>query len=179
MSKLTLVLLLGFFGLSLSTKYMGKGEDCDLFNYCVDPYVCKDYRCAEKGTKENQMEWAPDGDKCDYFHYCPTGYSCESHRCILSRQKIVDAIIDSLKADQKKKEKEEKQKKKQQQQKQQQKKKQQEQKKQQQPKQQDKDEERLPTVETTITETPERIINRTTITRYVNQNKYQQQFIYI
>ena len=55
--------------------------DCDLFHWCCDDYVCKDYRCSRKGVKENILDWAPTGFKCDWFHHCPDGYACFEHRC--------------------------------------------------------------------------------------------------
>jgi hypothetical protein len=85
--------------LKTKTKCMNLGDNCDLTSYCCDKWVCKDYRCAVKGTKDNQVEWAPKGTKCDYFHHCPKYYHCESHYCVVSRNKVVNAISKSLKRD--------------------------------------------------------------------------------
>ena len=43
------------------TRCMGEGDNCDLTAYCCSNLVCKDYRCAVKGTPENQEEWTPYG----------------------------------------------------------------------------------------------------------------------
>jgi len=68
--------------LKLKTKCIAKGDDCDLTSYCCNNLVCKDYRCAVKGTKDNQVKWHKDGgSKCDWFHHCKKGYTCQSHRC--------------------------------------------------------------------------------------------------
>ena len=68
--------------LKLKSKCIAKGGDCDLTSYCCSNLVCKDYRCAVRGTKENQVKWAKKGgSKCDWWHYCKKGYSCQSHRC--------------------------------------------------------------------------------------------------
>lgn len=81
----------------------GLGSDCDLFTHCCDGLRCKDYRCAIKGTKENQVEWAPDGPKCDYFHWCKSDYHCVQHRCVIKRQTIIDNITKKLNKKNKKK----------------------------------------------------------------------------
>ena len=94
MSKLTSFLIIFLLTISLEkklkkkTKCMNLGDNCDLTSYCCDKWVCKDYRCAVKGTKDNQVEWAPKGDKCDWFHHCPKYYNCVSHRCALSEKYI-------------------------------------------------------------------------------------------
>ena len=68
--------------LKLKSRCIAKGDDCDLTSYCCSNLVCKDYRCAVKGTKDNQVKWAKKGgDKCDWFHHCKKGYTCQSHRC--------------------------------------------------------------------------------------------------
>ena len=85
--------------LKTKTKCMNLGDNCDLTSYCCDKWVCKDYRCAVKGTKDNQVAWAPKGTKCDYFHHCPKYYHCESHYCVISRNKVINTISKSLKKD--------------------------------------------------------------------------------
>jgi hypothetical protein len=69
--------------LKSKTKCIALDGDCDLTAFCCADYVCKDYRCSVKGTKDNQIEWAPDGDKCNWTHTCKKNYSCQSHRCVL------------------------------------------------------------------------------------------------
>ncbi len=67
--------------LKTKSKCVAFGGDCDLTSYCCGKLVCKDYRCSKKGTKENQVKWAPKGQKCDFFHHCKKGLYCQSHRC--------------------------------------------------------------------------------------------------
>ena len=101
--KLFLILLLtvviSSLKLKTQTKCVNLKGDCDLTSYCCGKYVCKDYRCSEEGTKENQVSWAPNGEKCDFFHHCKKNYKCESHRCILYTNKIVDNIRKKLNGD--------------------------------------------------------------------------------
>ena len=101
--KLFLILLLtvviSSLKLKTQTKCVNLKGDCDLTSYCCGKYVCKDYRCSEEGTKENQVSWAPNGEKCDFFHHCKKSYKCESHRCILYTNKIVDNIKKKLNGD--------------------------------------------------------------------------------
>ena len=101
--KLFLILLLtvviSSLKLKTQTKCVNLKGDCDLTSYCCGKYVCKDYRCSEEGTKENQVSWAPNGEKCDFFHHCKKNYKCESHRCILYTNKIVDNIKKKLNGD--------------------------------------------------------------------------------
>ena len=105
MSKLISTILLIIFSISYSkvlkakTKCMNLGDNCDLTSYCCGSWVCKDYRCAVKGTKDNQVKWAPSGTKCDYFHHCPKYFHCESHYCVISRNKVVNTIANSMKKD--------------------------------------------------------------------------------
>ena len=35
------------------------GDDCDGLHWCDSNFVCKDYRCAPKGTTDNQVAWSP------------------------------------------------------------------------------------------------------------------------
>ena len=87
MSKLQTLFFLSIISISFSTLLKTKtscvalGGDCDLTSYCCGKLQCKDYRCAKKGTKENQVPWAPKGEKCDWFHHCKKGLHCQSHRC--------------------------------------------------------------------------------------------------
>ena len=68
--------------LKLKNKCIAKGGDCDFTSFCCSNLVCKDYRCAPKGTKDNQVKWhKKGGSKCDWFHHCKKGYTCQSHRC--------------------------------------------------------------------------------------------------
>lgn len=101
--KLFLILLLTVIISSLKmktqTNCINLKGDCDLTSYCCGDFVCKDYRCSEKGTKDNQISWAPNGEKCDYFHHCKKNYKCESHRCILYTNKIVNDIKNKLNGD--------------------------------------------------------------------------------
>ena len=78
---------------------MALGDDCDLTQYCCNPYVCKDYRCSPKGTKENQVKWAPKGPKCDYFHHCKKYFKCESHRCVINSSKLIKKTGKSIAGD--------------------------------------------------------------------------------
>ncbi len=84
--KLFLILLLTVIISSLKMKSQPRcihlGEDCDLISYCCGKNECKDYRCSVKGTKDNQVKWAPEGEKCDYFHHCMQFFKCKSHRCV-------------------------------------------------------------------------------------------------
>ena len=86
MSRIFYILLVVLFAFTLNKTLkkgdfdcLGFGDDCDFsgFRRCCEDFVCKDYRCALKETKENQV-----GRKCDWFHHCQKGYKCESHRCI-------------------------------------------------------------------------------------------------
>ena len=87
MSKLQTLFFLSIISISFSTLLKTKtscvafGGDCDLTSYCCGTLECKDYRCSKKGTKENQVAWAPKGEKCDFFHHCKKGLYCQSHRC--------------------------------------------------------------------------------------------------
>ena len=88
MSKLTIFLIV--IGLVfVASKTLKKkvncimiSGDCDLSSYCCEDFVCKDYRCALKGTKDNQIPWHIRGGKCDWFHHCNKGLECQSHRCL-------------------------------------------------------------------------------------------------
>ncbi len=86
MSKIFVSVLFVLFSIVLSNKLQSKcivqNGDCDLTSYCCTDLICKDYRCQPKGTKENQLAWAPDGVKCDWFHHCGKGKKCKQHRCI-------------------------------------------------------------------------------------------------
>ena len=98
MSRLNTLILFTLIAFSLSaklktkTKCVAEGEDCDFTSYCCSKLVCKDYRCAVKGTKDNQMDWAPLGYKCDYFHHCSDNYVCQSHRCVINKNSIIKTI---------------------------------------------------------------------------------------
>ena len=87
MSKLQTLFFLSIISISFSTLLKTKtrcvafGGDCDLTSYCCGTLECKDYRCSKKGTKENQVAWAPTGEKCAWFHHCKDGLHCQSHRC--------------------------------------------------------------------------------------------------
>ena len=90
MKNLFIFITLAFFSVILSktlkteTRCVNLKNDCDFTSYCCDPYVCKDYRCAVKGTKDNQIGWdksKKEGNKCDWFHHCKKGRKCMSHRC--------------------------------------------------------------------------------------------------
>ena len=87
MSKLSFLLTITLLTITLQnllktkSKCVAFGGDCDLTSYCCGKLVCKDYRCAKEGTKENQVKWAPKGKKCDFFHHCKKGLYCQSHRC--------------------------------------------------------------------------------------------------
>ena len=102
MSRLNSLILFTLIAFSLTiklkttTKCVAEGGDCDLTAYCCTNLVCRDYRCAVKGTPENQVDWAPDGEKCDYFHHCSDNYKCESHRCIIDRNHIIQTIKDQV-----------------------------------------------------------------------------------
>lgn len=86
------------FGKLRKTTCAGPGKDCDLFNYCCGKYVCKDYRCAPKGTKDNQIKWRGLGQKCDWFHHCKgSNVECQSHRCVRVTQKVQQELEDKLK----------------------------------------------------------------------------------
>ena len=105
MSKLFYFLLLALFAFTLNikvkskTKCMQLGDDCDLTEYCCGKNVCKDYRCSPKGTKENQVKWAPKGIKCDYFHHCKKYFKCESHRCVINTSKLIKKTGKSIAGD--------------------------------------------------------------------------------
>ena len=105
MSKLLYFLLLALFAFTLNikmkteTKCMKKGDDCDFTAWCCGKLVCKDYRCSKKGTKDNQVEWAPKGEKCDYGHHCKDNYKCESHRCVINNSKIIKKTAKSISGD--------------------------------------------------------------------------------
>ena len=87
MSKLSFLLTITLLTITLQnllktkSKCVAFGGDCDLTSYCCGTLECKDYRCSKKGTKENQVKWAPKGKKCDFFHHCKKGLYCQSHRC--------------------------------------------------------------------------------------------------
>lgn len=103
-SKLFLLsLFLISFNLCLKLKTKSKcvslGSDCDFTAYCCGDYVCKDYRCAVQGTKDNQVEWAPKGDKCDVFHHCRKYYHCESNYCVITKNKVISDVEKTLKYD--------------------------------------------------------------------------------
>ena len=83
--------------LKAKTKCMNLGDNCDLTSYCCGKWVCKDYRCAVKGTKDNQVAWAPDGEKCDWFHHCGKNYKCQSHRCVFQIKDIIKALTKKVK----------------------------------------------------------------------------------
>ena len=76
---------------------MNLGDDCDFTSYCCEKMTCKDYRCALKVIKDNQVKWAPKGPKCDYFHHCRKFYKCESHRCEINIKKLTKAVEKTLK----------------------------------------------------------------------------------
>ena len=103
MSKFIFLLLISklvFFTSSLRTKKtrcMAEGDNCDLTAYCCANLKCKDYRCAVEGTKDNQVEWAPNGKKCDWFHHCRKHYVCQSHRCQINRKDIINSIAKNIK----------------------------------------------------------------------------------
>lgn len=98
MKGLFIVAFVVIFSLCYSAKLKAKCEcaklleSCDLSKYCCEDLVCKDYRCALKGTPDNKMSWAPDGIKCDWFHHCKKGLKCEKNRCIPDIDAVVDAI---------------------------------------------------------------------------------------
>ena len=90
MKNLFIFITLALFSVIISktlksqTKCVHLGNDCDLTSYCCGSNVCKDYRCAVKGTKDNQVGWdksKKEGNKCDWFHHCKKGRKCMSHRC--------------------------------------------------------------------------------------------------
>ena len=101
MSKMFTSLFLILFSIVLSsklkTKCISKDGDCDSTSYCCTDLVCKDYRCVLKGTKDNQVAWAPDGEKCDWFHHCGDNYTCQSHRCVFKINSIVKALTKKVK----------------------------------------------------------------------------------
>ena len=102
MSKIYFLLLIALFTISISKKLKAKtgcmnlGDDCDLTSFCCIQWVCKDYRWAVKGTKENQVKWAPKGPKCDWFHHCSKYYTCQSHRCEVNTKKLTKSVAKSL-----------------------------------------------------------------------------------
>ena len=96
-------ILIVLFTLSISkslktkTRCINLGDDCDSASYCCGSWVCKDYRCAEKGTKDNQVEWAPKGDKCNWAHHCRKYYHCESHYCVITPNKVIEDVEKTIK----------------------------------------------------------------------------------
>ena len=79
------------------TKCVALGGDCDFTSYCCGDYQCRDYRCATKDTKENQVEWANKGGlKCDWFHHCKKNYNCQSHRCVPNGEKVAQSLEDKI-----------------------------------------------------------------------------------
>ena len=102
MSKYLIGILLILLSLTESTtikksRCVAYGGDCDGTSYCCSGMVCKDYRCAVKGTKDNQVAWAPDGEKCDWFHHCGKNYKCQSHRCVFQIKDIIKALTKKVK----------------------------------------------------------------------------------
>ena len=90
MSKCSLIFLFLLFAFTFckslkktTTQSIPLGKPCHFFKWCCSDYVCKDYRCAQKGTKDNQIEWAPEGIKCDWFHRCKQNFNCDDNRCVL------------------------------------------------------------------------------------------------
>ena len=86
MSRIFYILLVVLFAFTLNktlkkkTNCIAYGGDCDFTSYCCGDFVCKEYRCSLKGTKDNHVPWRT--KKCDWFHWCKKGYTCQSHRCI-------------------------------------------------------------------------------------------------
>jgi hypothetical protein len=106
MSKIFYILLIALFAFILNvsikskSKCMALGDDCDLTQYCCGNYVCKDYRCAVKGTKENQVKWAKKGGKkCDWWYHCKKNMKCESHRCVIDTSKLIKKTAKSISGD--------------------------------------------------------------------------------
>ena len=101
--KILSFILIVLFTLSISkklkttTRCINLGDDCDFTSFCCGSWVCKDYKCAVKGTKDNQEEWAPKGDKCDWFHHCRKYYHCESHYCVISQNKVIKDVEKTIK----------------------------------------------------------------------------------
>ena len=89
-----LVLVMG--GKLRKTKCVALGGDCDFTSYCCGDYQCRDYRCALKNTKENQVQWSPEGTKCDWFHHCKKNYNCQSHRCVPNGEKVAQSLEDKI-----------------------------------------------------------------------------------
>ena len=91
MPRIFYILLVALFAFTLSKKLKKKskciafGGNCDLTSYCCDDFVCKDFRCSLKGTKDNLVPWRT--VKCDWFRWCKDGYECQSHRCIKQQEK--------------------------------------------------------------------------------------------
>ena len=90
MKNLFFMLIIAFFAVVMSKSLKSKtecvklGNDCDFTSYCCGSHVCKDYRCAVEGTKDNQVGWdksKKEGNKCDWFHHCKKGKRYMSHRC--------------------------------------------------------------------------------------------------
>ena len=102
MSNLTFSLLITLFAVSIcklkktSTQCAALGKPCHLFKWCCSNYVCKDYRCAVKGTKDNQLKWAPEGPKCDWFHHCRKNSECEDNRCVVKVEKVLEELHDKI-----------------------------------------------------------------------------------
>ena len=82
--------------LKKKTTCRNLGDNCDLTSDCCGSWVCKDYICAVKGTKDNQVEWAPKGDKCDVFHHCRKYYHCESNYCVITKNKVISDVEKTL-----------------------------------------------------------------------------------
>ncbi len=96
-TSLFIILISMILSSKLQTKCIVKNGDCDGTSYCCTDLVCKDYRCVVKGTKDNQVAWAPDGEKCDWFHHCGDNYTCQSHRCVFKINSIVKALTKKVK----------------------------------------------------------------------------------
>ena len=100
MSKLFTVLFVALLALSQcklkKSKCLALGGDCDWIHPCCGDLKCRDYRCALKNTKENQIQWSPKGTKCDWFHHCKKNYNCQSHRCVPNGEKIAQSLEDKI-----------------------------------------------------------------------------------
>ena len=102
MSKYLITILLFLISIVSTSKIkkshcVAYGGDCDATSYCCSGMVCKDYRCAVKGTADNQEAWAPDGVKCDWFHHCGKNYKCQSHRCVFQIKDVIKALSKKVK----------------------------------------------------------------------------------